>query len=418
MSSEVLDGELISGAQDGIDEQQAYRFEEFRSSAASQDSSLIVTVYRHPANPDGTAVANGKLQYMFQLPLDQLSREQILDKVAREYMSETDNLWYVRLHVRQQGKRGILFNELCTVLRQPKTNIVEDSQAGSAGILAQVGKMLADAQARTDALFARLLEQQKQPQINPIELFLTAQKESAAMFEKVALAMRGAPAAGSAEPGGLEGMLKQLMVMKQISEFMGGGLGGVAAATPSSASEIAEIIKSVMPVAAPAVTMLMGEWMKKNKGAPPALTGPAPKAAAPAAPHEIPTPAPAAPAAPAPKAAEPATVTPIKREGPKPDMAKEDAMLYAMRSQLGALADVIASQTPEIPLDVATVGGEILTNLPEMFDDPLYTLLAENNWFDRLTAVQPKLLEHKEWMTKLRQYILDSFEEDTPANDP
>jgi hypothetical protein len=412
MSSEVLDGELLTDARDGIDEQQAYKFEEFRSSAAGQDSSLLITVYRQPSNPDGTAVANGKLQYMFQLPVDQLTREQILDKVSREYMADSDRYWYVRIHIRQPGKRGILFNELCTILKQPK--LIDNSPSGQdASVLGAVGKMLADAQTRTDALFSRLLEAQKPvQQVNPIELFMLGQKQSAEMFKDIASAMRPASPgiAGTPGEGGLEGLLKQIMVMKQISEFMGGGVGAAAAAG-GSGSDIAEIIKAVGPIAAPFMSIVAAQLAARTGKTPPPNQ---PRLAAPN-PADVPTPAPGAASAQTPPAAE-STAAPIavKEQEPKRDMAKEDRMLFAMRDQLGQLADAIALNPP-----IESVGAQILEHLPEEYDETFYTVLAQENWFERLSAVQNKLQPHKEWLSKLRDYIIASYttDEGDAAND-
>jgi hypothetical protein len=409
MNAQVLEGQLLTHDNDGMDEQQAYKFEEFRSSAAGQEAGLMVNVYRAPANPDGTAVANGKLQYMFQMPVDQLTREQILDKVAREYMATQDpkaTFWFVRIHIRKPGARGILFNELCTVLPQPVMPGAESHAppANDGGVLATVAKMLTEAQARTDALIARLLEN-RAPTVDPIQIFLSGQKQSAEMFKELAVAMRGsAPAAGA--PGttsSLDDTLKSMLVFKQIKDFMGGEF----MATPAGENATAEILKAVGPIAKPFFELMVENMRAKKQ---PALPNPAAPAGSPSAPSTT-KPAEAAKPAEAPKTE--STVKEAAKE-PTKNMQREDAMLFAMRDQLGQLADAIAMNP-----DPAAVGTTILENLPETYDEPLFTLLSGEDWFDRMSAVQNKLRPHREWMNKLRDYIIASFteEDDDAAND-
>lgn len=396
--TQVTEGEILPG---GVDESdQAAKFEEFRASAADDGGQLVTTVYLSPTNADGTTQSRGLLQHMFACPIDQYDRNQIVDKVRQEFMGPTDTLWYIRIQVRKTGTRGLLLNQLVPVRKQMATTAQDSNDAGKPDTA--IARLLIQSQTETRALLSAIVEKMTAaPAVNPIELFMLGQKQSAETFEKI-IAAGARPAGGTpGAGGGLEDTLKQLMLMRQINEFIPGVTTAVSGA--ASGSDIAEIIKAATPLIAPGLGFLAQYLKSKGIQIPeqkqlPAPTLPAAAAAAPGIKDQS---APTAPVAPA--------VAPT----PKADTMKEDAMLHAMRAQLGQLADAIALNP-----DPASVGEEILKNLPEAYDESLFTLLSSETWFDRMAAVQNKLQPHREWMTRLRNYIVESFtEEDDAAND-
>lgn len=402
--TQVTEGEILPG---GVDESdQAAKFEEFRASAADEGGQLVTTVYLSPTNADGTTQTRGLLQHMFACPIDQYDRNQIVDKVRHEFMGPTDTLWYIRIQVRKTGQRGLLLNQLVPVRKQLQTT-TQDSNT-PAGADSTIARMLAQMQTQTQAMIAALADKiTAQPTINPMQIFMEGQKQAGETFEKIVAAMGGKPAGAAAESGGLDATLKQLMVMRQIQDFLGTG-GAAIAGGGASGSDIAEIIKAVTPLAGPGLSFL-ATWLQTKKAEleknkPKQLTAPATQVtnAAPTD-HNNPSAAPAAKAEPAPATA---PTNPAVKE-PKADAMKEESMLYAMRDQLGQLADAIALNP-----DPAVVGGQIMENLPEAYDESLFTLLSSETWFDRMVAVQNKLAPYREWMTKLRDYILSQFTED------
>jgi len=387
MATDVIDGELVER---GIDADQAYKFEEFRTSSDGQDSSLMVNVYLHPSNADGTAVVNAKLQHLFSLPIDQLTREQILDKVRNEFMGVNDTMWMIRIHIRKPGERGLRFNDLQVVRKRVNAEQASEhyTPGGSdtTGVLGAVAKMLADAQARTDQMFTRLLESNKTPAIDPIKMYLDGQKQSAEMFKELAAAMRPAVGGPTASDAMTE-LVKTMTVMEQLRGYMDRSGGGAAAAAGASGDGLADIIKALTPLAAP-VLQAIAAGRAKTATAQPALPNPnAPRADA------------------APTAPEAAPVEVMPGGLVKTQSMMEDETLFNLKEQLGQLAD-LAEAKP----DPEQVAGVVLENTPESADAMLLAVLKGDNWFERLAVVQPKLRPHQEWMTQVRNAIIASFD--------
>jgi hypothetical protein len=379
---DVLEGEIITRPGEGTDEDQWSKYEEFRQSREGQDQNILVNVYLQPTNADGSASQKGPLEHLFTCPIDQFTREQIISKVRDEFMNVGDVRWLIRIQMRRPGTRGLLLNQLETVRRATavKGDVSGEQHGDVQGILSQVNKMLADSQARMETLLRGVLEKPQAPQVNPIELFMLGQKQSAEMFEKLALAMKPNASERTSMTDGFTDVLKLLTMMQSAKSTLGDVFGGGAPSVPSGSSA-AEIIKAVTPIASPLI-----QWIAAQQAAKAGKTLPAPAAANPAS------------------AASPVETPPKEKEIP---VQTEDKMLYAMRDSLGALADAIALNP-----DVETIGAKVLESIPEEDDDTLYSLLSKPDWFDRFAAVQPKLHPHKEWMTKLRDYILKSFTDD------
>ncbi len=88
-------------------------------------------------------------------------------------------------------------------------------------------------------------------------------------------------------------------------------------------------------------------------------------------------------------------------------------MIAQLREQLATLAE-IAAEKP----DAKIIAEQALSSIPEEMDERLYALLSSGNWFEQLSALQPKIAPHREWFTALRNEMLASFSEsggDAPA---
>jgi hypothetical protein len=393
----VIDGELMHASPD-LDADQADRFESFRESARSENQQLVMRVWRCPTAADGNPVPNAKLEFLFHTPLDAMTLEEVLTRVAGEYMTEADTQWFIRVHVSKPGERGMRFNQLFSVRRSPKSvTTLPGLPPGASGsdMAAHFAKLLADQHSRTEAMLAKLLERPNGP--DPMAMFLAGQKASGDMFKEIAAAMR--PSIPQT-PVDMIGQLTQTLIaiekLKDIG-MLGGGAGAAAAA--ASGDGMADIIKAVMPIAAPFAQIVAQRLAAQGiTPAQPALPNPAP----PGQPQQpgagVDAPAPAATDQPAPK--KPAGLQPTQRD-------LEDRFMFAIKEQLAQIVQIC-----EIAPPADNVAGTILENIPESQDALLVSFLQSPDWFERLCVIESKFSPYRDYMTQVRNAILACFEDD------
>lgn len=383
---EVLDAELINGPDEGIeDPDQWSKYEDFKNESEQDRRGKIVAVYNCPLKPDGSYSTTGQLEQLFAAPIDQYTRDEILQKVRSEFMDATDKRWIVRIQVREAGKRGLLVNQLVSVRRGlfDSKPIDESKRTDINDVLTNVSRMLAEANQRTEQMLLRLMDTrnaQAIPARDPMEI---AMQMATMMSGMVSSIMSATAARPHAAEGGNGGLLGTLQVLREAKELFSGG----AAAGPST-SDTADIIRAVSPLAVPLLTFLANE-RKKN----PAIT---PSPQQPALPN------------PAARATQPAPLAgTVEEASPTVEKMDNHQMLIFMKDQLGALADLAATNP-----DPETVAAQVLENIPDNLDDNLYKVLVAPDWFDQMNAVQPKLGPHRIWFTKVRDAMLASFQEE------
>jgi hypothetical protein len=371
----------------GVDPGQEEAFDQFRTDAGGEASSYVVWVFFVPTDKEGSPLARSKLENLFTCPVDQYTVDQILGKIRTEWMAPADTRWLVRVQIRDPRMHQIKFNQLFIVRKTPGSANSADAQPSQfTEVMDGVRRLMADQQARTDALLARLTERAAAPAVparDPVEIMLAAQSQSMQMMAVLVQAMNG----GNNKTSMLDN-INMLRAIKGLGDDLSGNTGAPVD------DGLSGILRSLVPLAIPFAQAIAA----RPPGTPLVSRVPAQLAA----------PQPLAGVAPAPAtAAPPASATPVQ---PNPiDVVSEEKMLNQLREALGVLADTAATNP-----DPKETAGTLLSSLPEEMDSVIYSTLSAPNWFEQLSLWQPKIAMHRSWFTSVRNEILNAYTTDAP----
>jgi hypothetical protein len=86
--------------------------------------------------------------------------------------------------------------------------------------------------------------------------------------------------------------------------------------------------------------------------------------------------------------------------------------LLTLKKHLGDICTLIDGGSAE-PEGIALL---ILDAIPEEQDEKFYSIVADENYMLKLTAVEPRVRQHAEFFSKVRARILQEFAEDAGAD--
>jgi hypothetical protein len=388
---------------EGVDADQERSYDEFRASVSGSESDIKAWVWKVPEDKDGQPRA-GKLEFLFSEPIDKYTMDDILKVVREEWMVPgVDTRWHIRIHVRD--KTSIRLNTLL-VVRKAKSAADARVQSQLSETLEAVQKMVDANLKRTEDMLSSRAPAAAAPQLDMGQMMqwmfaqqAEARKEAQANknqeMQNLALLLQAMRPA----QGGSSDLLSMVKTMREVKDFSEELAPGVSRAV-SGEGGFTDIAKAVAPFV-PLLTSLVnrnGPAVTRALPAPEAAAA-APAAAAPVFPPQHPPFVPAAPQSP-----------PVLKVVPTPEPTEEQKqMIGNLREQLGALAE-IAAEKPDPKQVVAT----LLPNLPETYDDLIYSTLISDNWFEQLSTLQPKIKPHHEWFKSLRDEWLKAYNPPQP----
>lgn len=387
MIKDVQDGELLLETDAQIDADQQSSFDDFRGAASSGNAELTLRVYRIPTDERGNTITNAKNIFLFAAPVDRYSLDEIADAVQRDYMLPGERLMTVRLMVSQKGARGVRFNSVFVVQRKNEPANQSNNSQDSTSILAAVQKMMADSQARSDALLREIMANRNQaPATDPTQTAIAMVAAMSGMIGQLTKSV--GPAAAATPVSGLMEMVTAMKAMRELSDDFGGG------GNSGSDDSALGIIRAIGPMAQPLITAMANNVNQKPvpQRVVKTLAGPHPELARVVNP--VPKPAPAH--APAPQS---------------PMTFEDKEMLTQIAPQLNTLCDMAASGTD--PIEVAEM---VMEMIPDQYDEQLFMLVSSEKFVKRLAMFNKRVLDHAEFFEKLRQNILAGYsaDEDIP----
>lgn len=379
------DGETTADGGPDADQQRSY--DDFRNDLAGAESGYVVWVFKNPEDKEGNPAHKGKLENMFTAPVDKYSMDEICQIVRDDWMDENDKKWLIRIQVREGS-----------TIRLNKLQIVRKAGNASARTQSQMAEMMAEVRRTISEIENRVASRVAAvptvaPQFDMLALMKFMQDSASQNMQTLAVLISALKPTNS----GSNDILTMVKTMGEIKNFAGDLVPSVS----DSGDSAMGTIKALSPFA-----VLLAEVLKKNNGDAPrverkALPSPnaGPAVSAPD-PHAV---TPDAPAPQVPPAAAPATVLPAQ-----PTEAQAN-MITELRTQLGALAEIAVNKP-----DAKEVAATLLPMLPTEMDDMIYDTLSAENWFERLTFIQPAIKPHREWMQQVRDAILESYSEVKP----
>lgn len=368
------------------DQERAYY--DFQASAAQEGGGYSLWVYQVPTDAEGNALA-GKLERLFSAPIDRYKLDEILDRVATEYMEPADRRWLVRIHIRKDGESQIKRNMLFVVRRNLKQSNVDSDN----NILSAVSKMLNEQSARQQSLLLQVADSRRSaaPAADPMQGAIAMMTAMAGMMGPLLAAVSGRPAAPATDPlAMITGMASAMRTLKGLGDDLNGGGGG-----GESESGTVGLIKALSPMGAALMNMIAAT---KAGSVSPQL-GPVPATPAQLQPApQIPSPPPAA--VPVPDNVLPFPATP----GEPPTDAQ---LIMHLKTVLAGLAEVAGPAT-----DAKAAADHVMSLMPddERVDSMIFERLNSPMWWQGLVMLEPKIAPHKEWFGTLRDAILAGFE--------
>jgi hypothetical protein len=379
------DGNAVPEGEDA-DQQQSY--DEFRADSSGADGGMKAWVYRCPENQsDGGLKQNASMEHLFTEAIDRFTLDEIMQLVRRDYMAPNELRWIIRIMIRDQNK--LKLNKLYAVrkARQNPDEINPNKKSEIAEMMEANRRMMAD--------FMRALAEQRVSTPPPPESFspmqmmqfmMNSQNESMKTVAMLIAAMKP-----DATKSGTSDVMTMLEGMSRVQDFArnmnpsGENTGGSAV----------DIIKAASPFAP-----VLAAIIAKSGNAAPALAGPAPAA--------LPNPVqPGAPVQPAPVIVAPPVTEPVREPPQEVDPAVNIAQL---RDQLGKLADVAAQKPP-----AADVVSNLMPEIPEEMDSLIVDTLSGDDWFEKLSFIQPKIRAHREWFEEVRKEMLACYSDEKPT---
>jgi len=335
-------------------------------------------------------LSRARLGHMFTIPVDQWTMDELVAHVRDEWMGR-DISWCIRVQVRKANGK-VMWSKLIDVYKKAGEGETK-KQNENTTLFAEIRQLIADSEERANQRLREIAVRAvpAAPPMDMMALMKFMQESSAQNMQTLALLLNAMKPTTS----GTNDILSMVKAMGEIRNFAGD-------LVPQAASEGDSpmgTVKALAPFAA-----MLTEIIRKRDGAPTHERKqlPAPPNAATAVPPVLPT-----AATPDPPHVEPSPTVPTQPIQPTEAQAK---MLAELREQLLMLSQIAANKP-----DAKEVAATLLPMLPAEMDDMIYDTLSAENWFQRLTFIQPAIQPHKEWMTEVRNAILESFTEVKPG---
>lgn len=352
-------------------------FDEFVSGMAAERMGEI-RVGKIKVAKDGTPIANTKSAHCFSAPIDQFTYSALLEHIRARHGAGLYRVVGV-----EAGKRGLIFNRLLEIAEELNPPAAQESALQSpANMLESVGKIMAESQARTEGLIARLTES-KPAAVDPMEQLT----KMATLFATIMGAVpKPVPTAG-------DDFLGQLEKLAKIKDLLG-GLGGWGGGDSDKESNFFDVVKAGLTSFGPALATLAVRGAQQG------------------APAALPAPQPLQP----PIGTDPRTF--YQPQGP---MQSQQPAAPAADENMKKQVDILV-QNAKMGTDPMQLAGVILDMTPDEKLDDLEAMISAPNMIDNLATLNPEVTNYRPFFEKLRdslKTLLKEIPADTlPANTP
>lgn len=352
-------------------------FDEFVSGMAAERMGEI-RVGKIKVAKDGTPIANTKSAHCFSAPIDQFTYSALLEHIRARHGAGLYRVVGV-----EAGKRGLIFNRLLEIAEELNPPAAQESALQSpANMLESVGKIMAESQARTEGLIARLTES-KPAAVDPMEQLT----KMATLFATIMGAVpKPVPTAG-------DDFLGQLEKLAKIKDLLG-GLGGGGGGDSDKESNFFDVVKAGLTSFGPALATLAVRGAQQG------------------APAALPAPQPLQP----PIGTDPRTF--YQPQGP---MQSQQPAAPAADENMKKQVDILV-QNAKMGTDPMQLAGVILDMTPDEKLDDLEAMISAPNMIDNLATLNPEVTNYRPFFEKLRdslKTLLKEIPADTlPANTP
>lgn len=374
-------------------------FETLRDQGEGAARGMFVWVYRIPTDAAGNPVSSVESEQLFVAPIDVYTLPQIFERVKKEYMSRGFGRSLIRIQVRREKVRGVLWQKVFAIIKGlnddgPDATKGTDASGDGNSIhaLAQMfDRTLQAQQEQNRRLIEQMFSRQNSAPVDPMQ----QTERMLAMVASLTTAINGRPVAAAAAPAQTLGeMASGFREMLKLSQEFGGGGGGFD--EPEGALGT---LKSLTPWAGVFEKLIDN---MKSPAVPVPQMRRAPRLPASAMPHPDGGNGPTAPSAPGiavqNAARSQGIPTPNQPTGSDPMLLKIVEMtndLITLKSQGG---------------DPAQIGKTVAGMLTADVEDRLLDLLEADDWFAKLSGFNPRVTEHREFFQIVRDSLLAEYE--------
>ena len=364
-SGTLRDAELL---EDELNDEET-AFNEFRTGFGAEKMGEL-RVGKLKLGRDGAPIANSKSVHCFSCAVDRYNFSELLEYIREHYGSGVFRIVGI-----ESGRKGVVFNKLVEIAEDkgPKTGPQESPLQNPQNLFESVGRIMAESQARTEALIARTLETRTIPTA-PVDPMDTMAKMATLMATLMGVMPK--PAADD-----LLGSLEKLAKVKELlGTFSGdGGNGGGAEAN------FYDVVKTGLQSFGPALATLA---MRNTQIAPqtPALAPPAP-------------------------VAPPNTAANYdKPNGRQPGQEQGNIAMESLKRQIGAL--IMNAKLGATPDQVANM---VLDSTPDDKLDALANMIEDPACVDKMAQLNPDVQNYRDFFNQLRAALMALLTEDEPA---
>lgn len=370
-------------------------FDKFRESGDSETAGKVIWVYRIPTDSKNNPTGEDA-RHLFSAPIDRYDLPQLYDRIKKDYMPRGYGIGTFRIFVRTVGQRGVHWKKLLVLEKGAHDDeplpAPPEIKSGDPAVAA-----LAEAMRQQNELLSRLFEARQNSVPPPDPMAQT--ERMLAMVASLTTAINGRPTPAVGTPQTLGEMANGFREMMKLSREFGGDSG---AGGEDEAEGALGVMKSLTPWAGVLEKLLDGI---KNQ---PARALPAPQ------PNVLRREPPRV--AGRPPTQEEIAARAAQTQPAAPMMAKPP--IRAPQNSPGG--DAVLMKIVELTNDLITLknnGGEpvgigkTLTGMVTSdMEERLLDLLEPDDWFDRLAAFNPKIREHKEFFTAVRDAMLSEYD--------
>lgn len=316
---------------------------------------------------DGTPIANTRSAHCFSCPIDQFTYSALIEHIRARH-----GAGLYRIVGTETGKRGLVFNRLLEIAEElnPQKPGQESGLQNPANVMESVGRLMAESQARTEGLIARLTESKPAP-VDPMDSMM----KMATMFSTMMASMTKAVA-----PPPAPDLLGQLETIVKLKELFGSGGGD-----SDKESNFFDVVKAGLTSFGPALGALAAKTMAAQQQAPalpPPQNQPLPGASPQFAPPQQP---------------------------PQPAPAQDTTM----KKQVDALV-----ANAKMGVDPAALAGTILNLTPDDKLDDLGDMLESPDMIEKMALLNPEVQTYRDFFEKLRQALLSLLDDTDPSTLP
>lgn len=348
------------------DEERA--FEEFVNSLGAERMGVL-RVGKLVLGKNNAPLATSKSEHCFSCPIDQYTYDELL-----EYLRDNYGPGLYRILGIPSGDR-VRFNKIVAIAqdkRKPNANFSQADFANPTSVLETVSKLIADSQARTEALIERLAPRASaQHSSDPTDTMVKLAGVMSAMMQGIA----GLVAQRPQSPGG-DDFFAQLEKFARIKELLG-GFGD------SGESNFFDVVKTGIQSFAPVLSHVI---QKASVEAPKML------AAAPAVGQAI-------------QSSIPGGMNLAGSQGIPAQGSMKNSALDQFKSSIDGLVTNARNG-----VDPVKLADTILSLTPKERLPELVALLESPDVIARMAEVNPEVLQYREYFETLRAEVLAGVE--------